>query len=356
MRILYLASSPGWDGPEIHLLKEATSLLRRGHAVSLAAYLGKGKIPHDIATSPIPLHLLSRWPLIRAWQLRRIIQRNSSDIIIVNSTETTRWAIGARVTAKKLVRSEYYNINYHEDAAGRKALRQAGTLLANGKTVAENLTPFFDSAHQQLSIIPTGVDLGYFVAQSNFDLRTELELSPTTYLIGQVSGLKPWKGHLILLQALRRLLNEGVDARVVIAGAGPMQPWIEEEIKHQNLHGHVHLLGNRADIPSLLSALDVVVVPSTGQEGIPQGILEAQACSRCVVASSIGGIPEVIQDGVTGFLVEPNAPVELAGTLRLLCDQAALRERIGRTARARIESDYSSDEIAKRLEKTLSQV
>ena len=102
-------------------------------------------------------------------------------------------------------------------------------------------------------------------------------------------------------------------------------------------------------MPNLLASLDVLVLPSYAHEGIPQIILQAQAMARPVVATTIGGIPEVVEDGVTGLLVPPRDAVALAQRISALLDDPALSARLGRAARSSIEKSYSLDAMGERL-------
>ena len=111
----------------------------------------------------------------------------------------------------------------------------------------------------------------------------------------------------------------------------------------------VHFLGERPDVPDLLSALDILVM-SSYTESFPNAILEAMAMGKPVVATNVGGIPEVVEEGQTGFLVPPRDPKAIADRVLSLCRDSARRLQMGRAARARVEDNFTVQSVSARLE------
>jgi glycosyltransferase involved in cell wall biosynthesis len=128
--------------------------------------------------------------------------------------------------------------------------------------------------------------------------------------------------------------------RLLIAGDGPERPRLVSEIARLGLDGAVELLGTRGDVHELLAAADVFVL-SSESEGMPMSVLEAMAAGLPVVASAVGGVPEVVRDGETGALVPPRDPVALAEAIRLLVADPALRQRFGDAGRRRVEREFA---------------
>jgi glycosyltransferase involved in cell wall biosynthesis len=165
-----------------------------------------------------------------------------------------------------------------------------------------------------------------------------------------ISVLRSWKGHATLLDAAGQILEKAKrPVCFVIAGDGPGRQEIEEKIAQSRWKENIKLLGHRADVPNVLASLDVLVLPSHAHEGIPQIVLQAQATARAVVATTVGGIPEVVEDGVTGLLVPPRNPKALAEKIEALLADPALRMRLGQAARAKIEKQHSLDAMGERL-------
>ena len=156
-------------------------------------------------------------------------------------------------------------------------------------------------------------------------------------LIVAVGRLKAPKDFFALVRALGKLPPDSFDALIV--GEGPDRPRLEEEIRQLGLLGRIRLAGERRDVPELLAGADVFVLPSSS-EGMPVSVLEAMAAGLPVVASRVGGVPEQVDDGRTGVLVEPGDADDLAAALGRLLEDGDLRTRLGTAARARAEEAF----------------
>ena len=143
-----------------------------------------------------------------------------------------------------------------------------------------------------------------------------------------------------------RLLRDEPDTRVVIAGEGELQAALVQQIRHHHLEKHVILAGFRPDVLSLHKAFDVFVMSSV-TEGLGTSLLDAMACARPVVATSVGGIPEVVVDGETGFLVPPRDPEALAAAIGRLMSDRDLREKMGAAGLARVQTTFSAEHMVR---------
>jgi glycosyltransferase involved in cell wall biosynthesis len=152
-----------------------------------------------------------------------------------------------------------------------------------------------------------------------------------------VGRLKAPKDFATLARALAALPAGSFDALIV--GDGPDRPALEAELRRLGLEHRARLLGERHDVPALLAAADVFVLSSVS-EGLPMSVLEAMAAELPVVASRVGGLPELVVDGKTGFLVPPEDPHELAAALGRLIDDRDLRRRLGAVGRVHAETRF----------------
>jgi glycosyltransferase involved in cell wall biosynthesis len=149
----------------------------------------------------------------------------------------------------------------------------------------------------------------------------------------------PVKGQGDLLQALKETLRTFPEARLVLVGEGVRRPLLEREARRLGLADKVHFLGHRRDVPAILAGA-VAGISSSHAEGISNAILEAMAMRLPVVATAVGGTPEIVKDGETGFLVPPGAPAALArGMVDVLEDQAR-RRRMGEAGRRLVEREF----------------
>ena len=134
-----------------------------------------------------------------------------------------------------------------------------------------------------------------------------------------------------------------------IVGIGPQEPRLRELIGELGVGDRVRLLGRRSDVPDFIRTLDAAVMCST-REGAPLALLEYMAGGAPIVASAVGGIPEILKDGVSGLLVEPSDPPALAGALQRILDDRELARALGEAARARQRSEYDLNVVVARLE------
>ncbi|MCO5101418.1 MAG: glycosyltransferase [Burkholderiaceae bacterium] len=170
----------------------------------------------------------------------------------------------------------------------------------------------------------------------------EFALDDDTVAIGVVAQMIRRKGHRHLFEALKLLLPKRPQLHVLLFGQGPLRAELEARAARDGLASNVRFVGFRDDLTQWMGALDVLAHPAD-REGLGIALLQAQAAGVPVVATRAGGMPEVVDDGVTGLLVEPGDVLALADALRRLVDDPALREQMGAAARARVLGRFSVD-------------
>jgi glycosyltransferase involved in cell wall biosynthesis len=172
-----------------------------------------------------------------------------------------------------------------------------------------------------VSLIHNGVDLQRYDHQEPCcTLREEYAMAPSAQIVGVVARLEPEKGHPTLIDAWPLVLRAVPEAYLLVVGEGSRREALEAQVAERGIADRVIFTGRRDDIPAVTAALDVAVLPSY-REAQGLTILEAMALSRPVVASNVGGIPEMVEDGQTGLLVPPHdAPALAAAIVRLLTD------------------------------------
>jgi glycosyltransferase involved in cell wall biosynthesis len=157
----------------------------------------------------------------------------------------------------------------------------------------------------------------------------------------------PHKGQRHLVDAAAQVLPKQPDARFIIAGEGSCRPSLEHQIRQHHLEKHVILAGFRTDILSLHKAFDIFVMSSV-TEGLGTSILDAMACGKPVVATTAGGIPEVVADGETGLLVPPRDAARDGLSDHPAAADGSLRERMGAAGLARVRRQFSAEIMVKK--------
>lgn len=172
----------------------------------------------------------------------------------------------------------------------------------------------------------------------------EFGLDREAQVLGVIAQLISRKGHRVLLDAMPLILEQHPGVQVLFFGKGPGAKEIEALIERKSLSRSVHLAGFRDDLERILPCLDVVVHPAL-REGMGVSLLQASLAGVPVVASAVGGIPEAVQEGMTGLLVPPSDPVALAHAVNRLLDDAALRRSLGYQGRLWVEREFSKDRM-----------
>jgi glycosyltransferase involved in cell wall biosynthesis len=193
------------------------------------------------------------------------------------------------------------------------------------------------------AVIHNGIDFGRFVSPDSQDTGSS-DLDANTIKIVMVASFRPAKDHMILIHAAEVLFREKANVQVVLIGDGPTKDRVELAIP-EAIRNKVIFLGMRVDVEMLLKSCDIGVLFSTNAEGLSNSIMEYMASGLPVVATRTGGNPELISDGETGYLVD-NSDLDLvAGRLRTLVDNPALRLKMGEAGRKRIQSEFSIDKM-----------
>jgi glycosyltransferase involved in cell wall biosynthesis len=201
-----------------------------------------------------------------------------------------------------------------------------------------------------VELIPNGVDLERYEAQApSRTLDEEFGLPSDVPLVGVIARLEPEKGHPTLLEAWPLVLHDAPDARLLIVGEGSRREALEEHASGLGLRGSIVFTGPRDDVPAVIAALDVAVLPSY-REAQGVSLLEAMALAKPIVASRVGGIPEFVEEGETGLLVEPRDPAALAGAIVRVLSDHALAGTLGRNGRALVRERYCVDVMVRRVE------
>ena len=200
-------------------------------------------------------------------------------------------------------------------------------------------------AAERIHVIPSGVEVERYQA---IDLlrdaaRTRYDLSADTFALVVVGALEARKGQAVLLDAVARLRNPRV--RVLCAGAGSLQEALRARCAALGLSAQVVFLGRVDDVTTVLAAADVVVMPSL-QEGLGVAAVEAMAAGRPVIASRVGGLPELLDEGMAGVLVPPHDPAALAVAIEGLLRDPARARALGAAGRERVRSRFTTAAMA----------
>lgn len=213
----------------------------------------------------------------------------------------------------------------------------------------QEILDFKIASPDKILIIPLGFDLSRFLTADSLrgQLRAELAIAPDTRLVGIVARLTAVKNHRLFIQAAARVRASFPGAQFLIIGDGELRAELERQASALGLNESVKFLGWRSDLPAIYADLDLVVLTSNN-EGTPVSLIEAQASARPVVATAVGGVPDIVLDGQTGFLAPPNdAPALAALILKAL---TADLPQLGRAGRQLVAEKFALTRLVNDIE------
>jgi glycosyltransferase involved in cell wall biosynthesis len=226
-------------------------------------------------------------------------------------------------------------------AIERGLARRSDRLVTLSARLREDLVALGVAPQEKIQVIPLGMEFGRLLAtpRRQGELRRELAISQDAPLVGSVGRLVPIKNHALLLRAARRMVDLGTPAQFVIVGDGELRAQLEHLSAQFGLETRVHFLGWRENLAPIYSDLDLLALTSEN-EGTPVAVLEAMAAGVPVVATAVGGVPDVIRAGETGMLVTS------------LEDEAfarAMEDALRNTARSRTMAERARSEVLARF-------
>ena len=356
LAIVHTENSCGWGGQEIRTLTEARGFQDRGHRVTLVA---PGEAPIAAAGERLGLPVVRLD--IRAKRprnflaLRRFLAAERARIDVVNThSSTDSWlaalACATLRHAPPIVRTRHVSTTVRNRPTTRWLYTRATAhVVTTGEALRQQLARDNGVPLAHMTSIPTGIDLARYVPDDPAAARARLGVPPRPTL-GIVATLRDWKGHDVLFEALARDRAAWDGWNVVVVGDGPYRDRLDAQLARLGLAERIRFAGQQEDVVPWLQALDLFTLPSWGEEGVPQAILQAMACGLPVVSTTVGAITEAVADGVTGLVVPPRDVPGLGAALARLRDDAPLRARLGAAGRQRARAEFGIERMLDRME------
>ena len=273
----------------------------------------------------------TKWDLHRFRGLIAMLHRGHFDLLHAHMFGSNFWGsmLGGAARVPVILAHEH-NWSYSggrlrmlidREVIGRLATRFIAVSEANRRRMIE----LEGVAPDRVVVLPTA----YIphASTSEQGIRAELGIAAEAPIVAVAATLRPEKALHVLIDAVAQVRQAFPDLRVVIAGDGPCRHALENRARQRGLDGTVHFLGARRDVSSILVEADIGAM-SSEWEGMPLFVFECMATNTAIIATAVGGIPEVVQDGRTGVLVPPGDPAALAGGLRDLLTDPARRRRL----------------------------
>jgi glycosyltransferase involved in cell wall biosynthesis len=335
-----------FTGAAVQLRDLAHGLAGRGHHVTVvtppsevwAARCREAGLAH------VAIPMRRPWDPRAAWRLARLIRQQHIQIAHAHKGRARTLTVLAGLMGARAVLVLNRGVSFPVGAVRRRAgyaSRRVHAIVAVCQSIKDGLVAAGVPA-AKVEVIYSGTDLDRFhPGVDGGPVRRELGLDPDHALITQI-GVRSWRGWRDLLEAMPAVTRERDRARLLFVGAPPPRiAEIADRARALGVGRHVLALGHRDDVPAILNASDVVVDASYAGLGITGSIREALACERPVVATAVEGMPELVVDGETGFLVEPRKPAALAAAIVRVLGDATTAQAMARAGRKRVEAHFS---------------
>ena len=289
--------------------------------------------------------LAEKFPLGMVLRIRDFLKQNRIDVLHLHNQGPLLYAgTAARMCRNRpAVLYTEHNQIYRAGAAARKRfrvyVRAADRIIAVSHDLKRTLVEEV-GVTRPVDVIHNGIDGGRFDGVTGDAVRCELGIPADAFVIGTAVVLGEQKGINFLLDAAKIALHKHPDIRFLIAGDGYMRQEFERHASDIGVMGPVRFLGYRSDVPQVLAAFDAYALTSLW-EGLPLALLEALALGKPIVATTVGGNPEVVQDQVNGFLIPPRDPIAAADAFIKLFEDAALRAEMSRANKERFRTEFS---------------
>lgn len=352
MRILQVITPSKVAGAERSTIALCRGLAARGHEVLLAC---KAKSPLiDVAVregvNVVPMHISGKFNVLAPFRLARFAREHRIDLIATHLSTASLWGsvagrlLGVPVVAfVRALNTKTCYLFAHKIIAVARAVKN--------HLVRQGVPP------GRIEVVHNGVDLSHFVPPADLAAaKRRLDIAPDRLVVGVVAHLTEKKGHRWFLDAAAEVRRRVPQAYFLLAGDGQERQALQEQAKVLAIAPHVRFAGFQRDVRPWIGAMDVVVLPSLSMEGLPRALLEAGAMEKPVICSPVGGMPEVVQNGKTGFIVPTNDTTALAeAIIRLLSDEK-FRLRMGRAGRLRVSQEFTQEHTVAKTEKVYQEV
>ena len=360
---LHIDTARTWRGGQNQVLLTVDGLRGIGQRAVLVAH-PDGELRSRAAEGLelVPIAARTEMDLTAAWRLARVVKRLGPDILHAHDAHATAMAslalslsgntvmggTGAdsktdRRLSPALVVSRRVDFHLRQNSFSRWKHRQVDCFIAASEAIRKMLIADRVEATRVVTV-HEGIDLEHVLHAPAVNVHEAFWLPHDAPVVGNVAALVPHKGQRHLIEAAHLVVQEIPDARFVILGEGELRQQLERQIREYHLEKHVLLPGFRTDVIGCMKSFDLFVMSSV-TEGLGTSLLDAMACSRAIVATRAGGIPEIVEDGQTGVLVNPRDHRAMAREIVRLLKNDALRQQLGTAGLARVTERFTVDHM-----------
>jgi L-malate glycosyltransferase len=368
-RVCFVLDSLNIGGTETQAVELARRLDPERYSLTLVCLRARGPLKERLQGTRVQVlefhpngGMNSPGGIYQLFRLAAFLRRERFEILHAHDL----WANLLGVTAAKMARvpvvvSSQRDLSHLEfySTRGKKWLRMlqknSDAVVANANSIRDGLLQEEGFSATKIRVFHNGIDMERFaVPRGNGSVFGQsLGAGKVVVLVGNMHT--DVKGHPTLINAASKVVQESPDTRFVFVGDGALRAVLEEKVRERGLERSIVFLGRRNDVPEILAASDIGVLPSKA-EGLPNAVLEYLAAGLPTVASNVGGNAEVLTDGTTGFLVPPDNADALADALLRLLRDPALAEQIAVNGREFVRRNFSFERLIEQTDRMYSEL
>ncbi len=359
LRVVYVVPDLGIGGAERHAVELMSRLDRSRFDPSVVCIGGRGELFSALAPAGVPAIALGRTKrgaMTSLVQLVRIFRDTLPDIVIVRGYNAELLGrVAAAITRVPRVVLWMHNCDAIERRTSWRRLsdrvldRVTDAYFGVSQRQVGYLVDELGYPEHKIRVIPNGVDPAQYDG-TDHGPRGELGFGDQDLVVGILAALRPEKDHETFLEAAALIAAEVPAARFLVVGDGERRAHLEGAARRLGLADRVVFAGARQDVASLLRSMDVFVL-SSAVECFPMALLEAMASSVPAACTSVGGIPEIVEEGITGFLVPAKDPATLGDRVIHLLRSPELRRQMGAAARAHVVQSFTIRDSVREAER-----
>jgi len=354
VKVLMLNEIKDWGGGEVLTLDLASALIKNGVDLTLACNresILSGKA-EEAGIPVITFPMRNEIDIFAVIYIVSLIKRDKYDVIHCHTMrDHVLGSLAGKYSGKAVVvRTQHIHYPDYPSFIAKLAYRKwTDRIICNSEYIKQNLLKSGIDLNL-LNVIHNGIDLSKFQELNNMEqYYSEFGLNKREIVIGSVGSLFKTKGHEFLIKALPGVLVKYPEAKLFIVGKGPERNNLESISRELGVKEHVIFTGFRKDVPHIIKLFDVMVVPSVWEEPFGLVNIEAMYAGIPLIATNVGGIPEIVKNDYSGILVEPENEEEIKGAIFKIIGNKEYRRRIKENAKnevlLRFNIDYTSKNV-----------
>lgn len=361
MRIAVVNSIRVCGGGEKWLVRQASCWKQEGHEPLILCQPGADlqRLCRDAGLPTQAVEMRHDVSLPAVAGLAGALRRFRPDVVLCCNERAFRLAVPARLSAGKppVIYRNGLSATFKNRAHNRLLFGAVSRMVVNTGALRDEMTAFGWIPRERVQVIQNGIDAEIYRPdpEARARVRAEVGSAPDAVVAAVVARVTEDKGQVETIEALASLAGDFPQAELWIVGEGSLRPVLEAQAQAAGLADRVRFLGFRRDVPAVLQAVDILVQASH-REGLGNSLLEAMASRRPVIASTVGGNPDVVVPGVTGELVPPYDAAAIASALRPLLAGPELRARYGEAGWQRVQDHFRLEREAQEWSRLFEQV